>query len=43
MITILGFDEERNARAIEVKGGSREEIQKMLEDMGWINLVFLEM
>lgn len=41
MITILGFDKYHNARAIEVEG-SKEEIQKLLEEQGWTNLVFLE-
>lgn len=40
MITVLGFDRYKNARAIEIEG-SVEEAKKILEDAGWTNLVFL--
>lgn len=41
MITVLGFDRYKNARAIEIEG-SVEEIQRILEDAGWTGLIILE-
>lgn len=41
-MTVLGFDAEHTARAVEVNGDNMKEIQKMLESEGWTNIVFLE-
>ena len=40
MITVLGFDQFGNARAVEVVG-SKEEIQQLLESEGWTDLILL--
>lgn len=42
MVTVLGIDEQHNARAVEMKDGDREKIEKELKEGGWTNLVFLE-
>lgn len=42
MTTVLGFDTEHTARAVEIESDNKEQIQEMLESQGWTNLVFLE-
>ena len=42
MTTVLGFDMEHTARAVEVDSDDMEQVQVMLESEGWTNLVFLE-
>lgn len=41
MITVLGFDQYGNARAIEVKG-NKDEVKRILEGAGWTNLIFTD-
>lgn len=42
MTTVLGFDVNHTARAVEVESDDKEQVQEMLESEGWTNLVFLE-
>lgn len=41
MITVLGFDAEYNARAVEIKEANQEEVKKILEEQGWTSLIFI--
>lgn len=42
MTTVLGFDVDHTARAVQVENDNKEQVQELLESQGWTNLVFLE-
>ncbi|MEK4025422.1 hypothetical protein [Sporosarcina sp. FSL W7-1283] len=41
-MTVLGFDQDNVARAVEVEVGDKVEAQKHFEDIGWTSIIFLE-